>query len=227
MTLEPKNPGENEIFNIKGLQPDTTYYIRVTALHGDFTQSDYSLTAMATTSAAYLFFDIDIATNSGYSAETSPPYSITFSGDNRLIPGAPAATASSLIWLDVESSSSGGVAIIQSGQYGGLYSPTTSEIILSTNMDLDPAGTEGFGLQNYYIDYESSPFLGEITAMINYSGIGNNVGEVSTEGRKIYDGNGPINTGRMALYLKARAGEGRTPATDYSEYINFVLVPRY
>jgi hypothetical protein len=216
---------ETEDFNIQGLDSDTQYYIRITALHGDFTQSDFSITATATTTSPYLLFDIDIATNSGYTAESSPPYSVTFSGSDELIAGSSPVTASSLIWLDAESNSSEGIAIIQSGENAGLYSSTTTETISSTNLDLDTG--EGFGLQSYYIDYEVSAYLGEITAMTNYSGSGNVVGEVSTDAKKMYDGDGPINDGRMGIYLKARTSSGRTPATDYSELINFVLVPRY
>ncbi len=218
---------ETEDFNIKGLEPETQYYIKISALHGDFTQSDYSIVASATTTSAYLFFDIDIATDSGYTAETSPPYSVTFSEADELVAGASAVTASSLIWLDVDSSSSQGMAVIQSGKNGGLYSATTTETITSTNLDLDGSLAEGFGLQSYYIDYKSSTYLGEITATTNYAGSGNVVGEVSTDAKMIYNGDGPINAGRMGIYLKARVASGRTPATDYSESISFVLVPRY
>jgi hypothetical protein len=119
------------------------------------------------------------------------------------------------------------MAVIQSGENGGLYSATTTETISSTNLDLDGSGAEGFGLQNYYIDYESSAYLGDITATTNYAGSGNVVGEVSTDAKKMYDGDGPINDGRMGIYLKARAASERSAATDYSELINFVLVPRY
>jgi hypothetical protein len=216
---------ETEDFNIQGLDSNTQYHIKISALHGDFTQSDYSIVASATTTSALLFFDIDIATDSGYTAESSPPYTVSFSGDQKLIPGSSAVTAATLIWLDVDSSSSGGMAVIQSGVNGGLYSSTTSETISSTNLDLDTG--EGFGLQSYYIDYESSGYLGEITATTNYAGSENVVGEVSTDAKKIYDGDGPINDGRMGIYLKARAASERSGATDYSESINFVLVPRY
>lgn len=164
---------------------------------------------------------------SGNYAESSPPYSVSFSGDGRLIAGAGAVTAPTLIWIDLDSSSMGGSAIIQRGEYGGLYSPTTTETITSSNLDLDGFLAEGFGLQNYFINYESSPYLGTITATTNYSGSVNVVGEVLTDARKVYEASGPINDGRMGLYLKARAAEGRTPATDYSEFITFVSVPRY
>jgi hypothetical protein len=218
---------ETEVFNIKGLDANTQYYIRISALHGDFTQSDYSAISSATTSMGFVEFDIDIATSSGYTVESSPPYSVSFSGDDRLIPGAGAVTAPNLVWFDLLTNAEGGVAIINEGENGGLYSSTTTETITSSNLDLDGDLAEGFGLQNYYIGYDSSTYLGTITATTNYSGSGNVVGEVLTDARKIYDANGPINSGRMGLYLKARAGEGRSSATDYSEFIIFVSVGRY
>lgn len=218
---------ETEDFNIKGLDANTQYFIRISALHGNFTQSDYSAISSATTSIGFVEFDIDIATSSGYTVESSPPYSVSFSGEDRLIAGAGAVTAPNLVWFDLLSNAEGGVAIINQGENGGLYSSTTTETITSSNLDLDGTLAEGFGLQNYYIDYASSTYLGTITATTNYSGSGNVVGEVLTDARKVYDASGPINDGRMGLYLKARAAENRASATDYSEFITFVSVPRY
>lgn len=218
---------EDEIFNIRNLQSNTEYYIRVTALHGDFTQSDYSQIAEATTTLGAIEFDIDIATESGISTESTPPYSISFSGSEKLVQGAPAVTATSLIWLDIMSSSSGGLAVIQFGKYGGLYSPTTTETIESATENLDTTGAEGFGLQSYYLDYDNSPYLGELSTTSDYSGSGNYVGIVGTTGSKIYDGDGPINLGRAGIYLKARASTERASASDYGEEIYFILVPRY
>ncbi|MHC1717008.1 MAG: hypothetical protein AB9915_03975 [Candidatus Dojkabacteria bacterium] len=219
---------EDETFNVKGLQSNTQYYVRITALHGDFTQSDLSTVSNATTAPGSIEFDIDIAISSGITTETGAPYTISFSDTEKLIAGAAATTSSNLIWLDVLSSSSGGIAVIQFGKYGGLYSPTTSQTILSTNQNLDDALSEGFGLQSYYIDYDdSSPYYGDLSSTANYSGTINTVGEVSTSGKKIYEGDGPIVAGRMGIYLKAKAGVGKNPATDYTEEIAFVLVPLY
>lgn len=219
---------EDEVFNIKGLQPNTEYKIKITALHGDFTQSDFSAIATATTAQGSIEFDIDIADTGGITTETVSPYTISFSGIKELIAGSAATTASNLIWLDVLSSSSGGFAVIQFGKNGGLYSSTTSQTISSSNIDLDTPMAEGFGLQSYYIDAEIvSPYYGTITATTNYAGSTNTVGEISTSGKKIYQADGPVKGGRMGIYLKARAGVGKTPANDYTEEIYFVLVPLY
>ena len=219
---------EAETFNIQGLDSNKQYYIRITALHGDFTQSDYSSIATATTAAGSISFDIDIAISSGIDTESAPPYSVSFSSGTALIAGAAATTATSLAWLDIDSSSVGGVSVILFSKYGGLYSATTTQTITSSTEDLDVTGAEGFGLQSYYIDYDdSSPFYGDLTATTDYSGSINSVGGASTTANKIYSGDGPIVAGRTGAYLKARAGTGITPASDYSEEIYFVLVPLY
>ena len=219
---------ETEVFNIQGLSANTQYYIRLTALHGDFTESDYSIAANATTSTGSIFFDIDIAISTGITTESTPPYSVSFSSGTALIAGAATTTATSLAWLDIDSSATGGVSVIVFGKYGGLHSATTTQTITSSTENLDVTGAEGFGLQSYYIDYDdSSPYYGTLTATSDYSGNINRVGGVSTTANKMYSGDGPIKAGRTGIYLKARAGVGITPASDYSEEIYFVLVPLY
>lgn len=221
-----KSYWETEVFNIKGLLASTTYYLRISALSGDFTQSDYSQSANTTTGAGSISFDIDIAPTSGISTETSSPYTISLSGSEDLTAGAAATKSTSLIWLDIDSNSSGGVAVIQFGKNGGLYSATTSQTILSSSANLDTA-TEGVGLQNYYISNDTSGYFGNLTASTDYSGSINTVGAISTTANKIYDGSGPIQNGRVGMYLIAKAGTDKQPATDYTEDIYFVLVPRY
>jgi hypothetical protein len=63
--------------------------------------------------------------------------------------------------------------------------------------------------------------------MTNYSGSIANVGIVDTDWNKVYDADGPIIEGRMALYVLARASTDKQGATDYDETITFVFVPRY
>lgn len=219
---------ENELFNIVGLTSGTTYYIRVTALHGDFTQSNYSKTMQATTSPASITFDIDIADVNGISTESNSPYSISFSGSDRLTAGAFAVTAHNLIWLDLDTNAYGGASVIQFGKYGGLYSPTANYNIASANEDLDVMNAEGFGFQNHYINFtNSSSLTGSITAETNYAGSGNVVGMIGQNAIRIYLADGSVSNGRMGVYVKARAGMTAPPATDYGEDIFFTVVPLY
>jgi hypothetical protein len=220
-----KTQWETDTFNILGLQEGTQYYLRLMALHGDFTQTEESPIETATTAGTSSSFDIDIAGTGGISAETDPPFSITFTGDNSLLAGAGTVTADNLIWMDAETNGSGGFAIVQKGDNGGLYSTTRSVQIDSVTGDLDSLD-EGFGLQSYYLDYNTSS-AGDISAMTNYGGSIANVGIVDTDWNKVYDADGPIIEGRMALKVLARAASDKLGATDYDETITFVFVPRY
>jgi hypothetical protein len=223
--LRTKVQWETDTFNLLGLQEGTQYYLRIIALHGDFTQTEDGPSETATTAGTTSFFDIDIADTSGTSAESDPPFNITFTGDNSLLAGAGTVTSDNLIWMDAETNGSGGFAIVQRGQNGGLYSTTHSSQINSVTGDLD-ALDEGFGLQSYYVNYDPAS-AGDITVMTNYNGTSANVGIVDTDWIKVYDANGPIVSGRMALSLFARAAADKLGATDYEENITIVFVPRF
>lgn len=220
---------ESSTFNIYGLDISTQYYLRAVALHGDFTESIASPIVSATTSLPTLSFDIDIAGQSGTSTETASPYTISFTGDYKLTPSAPAQTSNNLIWLDGNTNGLGGFAIVVKGQNGGLYSPTIPYTISSASADLDGT-TEGFGIQSFYsasLYHTGDGALGTISTISPYNGSNNNVGIVSTIANKVYESTLPTHSARMALLLKARASTSAQPATDYSEIITITLVPRY
>ena len=221
-----KTDWETQVFNIQGLQSATTYYIRIFALHGDFTQTEPGPISSATTSAGSVFFDIDIEDSTGISAETTAPYTISFTGAYELIGGSASTTAEDRIWLDGSTNSEGGFAIVVRGVNGGLKSDTTGQTIVSATADLNTA-LDGFGIQSEYIDYDTYPYLGSITAMTDYSGTGNYVGIVGTSATKVYESDAPVYNGRMALKVIAKPGMDKSAATDYQETIYFVLIPRF
>jgi hypothetical protein len=217
---------ETEDFNIKGLQTATQYYIKIFALHGDFTQSEAGPVATATTAGGSVFFDIDIEDENGISAETSPPHNISFTGAYELIGGSAPTTAEDRIWLDASTNSDGGFAIVVRGLNGGLSGPTTSQTIVSATANLDTS-SDGFGLQSEYTNQDSYPYLSTISTTSNYSGTGNNVGIVGTTATKVYESSGPVFNGRMALKVIAKPGTNKSAATDYQESIYFVFVPKF
>ena len=221
-----KTDWETPDFNIQGLQTATTYYIRILALHGDFTQTEQGPIATATTSAGSVFFDLDIEDETSITAETSSPYTISFTGAYELIGGSAPTTAQDRIWIDGSTNSEGGFAIIVRGVNGGLRSNTTGQTIVSATADLNTA-SDGFGIQSEYIDYDTYPYLGSITATTDYSGTGNYVGIVGTTATKVYESESPVFNGRMALKVIAKPGMDKTAATDYQETMYFVLIPRF
>jgi len=221
-----KTDWETEDFNIQGLQSGTTYYIRIFALHGDLTQTQPGPIANATTSSGSVFFDIDIEDQYGVSAETNSPYNIYFSGAYELIGGSAPVTAEDRIWLDAGTNSQGGLAIITYGVNGGLKSNTTGQTIVSATADLNTT-SDGFGIQSEYINQDSYPYLGSISATTAYSGSGNSVGIIGTTATKVYESSTPIFNGRMALKVIAKPGTDKTAATDYQETSYFILIPRF
>lgn len=224
--LHTKEDWENPDFNLLGLQSSTTYYIKIFALHGDFTQSEAGPVASATTSSGAVFFDLDIEDSNGISAETNPPYGISFTGAYSLIPGSTPTTAEDRIWMNATTNSQGGFAILTKGLNGGLKSNTTGQIIVSATTDLNTA-SDGFGIQSEYINQDTYPYLGTISAMSDYSGTGNYVGIVGTSASKVYEADKPIFNGRMSVKVIAKPGANKTAAADYQESIYFILVPRF
>jgi len=216
---------ETEDFNIQGLQSGTTYYIRVFALHGDFTQTQPGPIANATTSSGSVFFDIDIEDQYGISAETAPPHNIYFTGAYELIGGSAPITAEDRIWLDAGTNSQGGMAIITYGINGGLKSNTTGQTIVSASVDLNTA-SDGYGIQSEYTSQYTYSYLGTITQTTDYAGSGNTVGIIGTTATKVYESSTPIFNGRMALKVIAKPGTNKAAATDYQETAYFILIPR-
>lgn len=226
-----KSNWEATTTNILGLESSTTYSLRATALHGDFTQSPAGPSVNATTALPTMTYDIDIASTSGVSTESAAPYTVTFSNNSKIIQTGPTQTSDDLIWLDANTNAQGGMAILFKGLNGGLLSPTTSYTIQSATDDLDGT-SEGFGLQNYQVSqlYNLGSGNGSLSSLVPnaiYTGSGNSVGIIDSLFSKVYESDGPIHTGRTSLLLKARASASAGEASDYSETITIVFVPRY
>lgn len=219
-----KQNWETETFNIQGLSANTTYYIKIVALKGDFTETDAGPSSNATTASGFVFFDIDIAGQGQTTAESTQPYSISFTGTDELIGGSAAITNTNRIWMDAESNTEGGFAIIMNGINGGLYSSTTTQLLASATANLDQVSS-GFGLQSEYVDSNAS--FSTITVEMDYAGTINSVGSISTTPQKVYQSDGPVVDGRMALKVIAKPGTSYTPASDYQESISLIFVPRY
>lgn len=222
---------ETDETNVEGLVENTQYWIRAIALHGDFTETNPGTIATATTALPTVSFDLDIAPTTGGSTETSSPYNISFSNNTKLIPTGPTQTADDLIWIDAQTNAKGGLSVLIKGINGGLFSATANYTIDSITGDLDGT-TEGFGIQKYstsqlYDTGSGNGSLSAYTTLSSYGQVGNTVGIVDTVFSKVFDSTGPTYTGRLSLFLKARASTSATPETDYTESVIIVVVPRY
>ncbi|WKZ30483.1 MAG: hypothetical protein QY314_01780 [Candidatus Dojkabacteria bacterium] len=203
-------------FNVYGLEPGTMYYVRFTALHGDFTESMPGPHANTTTAEPQIAFDLDIADTSGISTENGAPYTISLGG---LFLGE-VTTASNLIWLDIGTNAIEGVTVNVKSQYGGLFSSTGAYTLPSVTADL--SSTHGYGIQEYS---SAETYLGPLTVVSSFTGAGNNVGQVSDSdyGTKLAESTSPLYQGRLALYVKARPEESSPAATDYTDSLRFLI----
>jgi len=212
--------GTGSSINVLGLDYNTTYYLRATALHGDFTESDPGPDANATTGNPEVTFDIDIDGTGGGSSETSAPYSIALG----LLTVGSVKTATDLIWMDLGSNAPNGSYIIVEDDYTGLYSSIGSYTISSATEDLD-VDSEGYGLQEYS---SSESYLGPLSVESDFGSSGNSVGGISTSPKKIYNtSSNPIYSGRAGVYVKSKASISAPPETDYQDEITFVAVGTY
>ncbi len=199
-------------FNITGLLANTTYYVKVMARQGNFTQSGYGPTDTAATVNPTLSFDLDIRNSK---SETSSPYTLNI-GD--LTPGS-VVTATNLIWIDFSTNANSGGSIYINGSNSGLQSSTASHTISAVSNDLASIG-EGYGLQNAS-DTESAG--GPMAAQSPYNGSAQNVGIVDSNKRLIYNSSGaPVTAGRTSMYVKAKINAVTPAASDYADTLTVI-----
>lgn len=244
VTFSPKSPSDKSLndylsksawesptFNLRNLRADTTYQLRLTALQGDFTESSPSPVAQATTALPNIDVDIDITDTAETTPETASPYTLSFTGDYRLIAGGSPITTPDLIWVDISTNGNFGSSLtVRSANHAGLYSPSETYTIPSTDTDL-ASTSEGYGLQIYSTSEQYTGGVDGILTTLDpqapYAGSGENVGGLPLSFSKILDSSGPLSSGRAGFYVKARAGNSTPGATDYTSTLIFVAVGRY
>lgn len=201
--------------NVLGLTPNTTYYLRATALNGDFTESGSGPVASATTGNSTISFDIDIAGTGGSGSESAAPYSV----DIGSITPQVVATASNLIWFDLGTNANNGAIVTVKDTYTGFYSPIFSYTIPSLDTNLNTAD-EGYGLQNYS---SSETYLGPLTPEANFNQSGNTVGRISTTFVNLYNSSlKPLYEGRASVYIKLKANLLAPAGGDYQDEITLI-----
>ncbi|HSH55416.1 MAG TPA: hypothetical protein VK983_01160 [Candidatus Limnocylindrales bacterium] len=193
---------------ILGLQPATTYKVKVRAMHGKFTESGYSTAATAATVNPSLTFDLDVAATN---LETNPPYDLAF---NDLLPGA-VINSPSKIWVDFDTNGDSGGNVYVYAKNAGLKSAAVSYTIDALTGDLSGVN-QGFGAQSASAGQTSGgPFL----VSSPYDGANDIVGITDTNIRKIYSSTAPITAGRSSLGLKAKVTQLTPSSNDYAEIL--------
>ena len=203
--------GSGTGFDVIGLQPNTTYTVKVKAFSGSYTESGYGPTASAATVNPSLSFDIDVAPTD---QSTSPPYSTNL---GTLLAGT-VATGTDKIWVSLDTNANnGGTAYIASAN-GGLKSTQTSTTIVATTGDLASLAS-GFGLQVASVSQTSG---GPLSSVSPFNGASQNVGAALTNFQSIFTSTAPVTAGRGSISLKAKASDSTPSASDYTETLTVV-----
>ncbi|HEX8182571.1 MAG TPA: hypothetical protein VF575_03135 [Candidatus Saccharimonadales bacterium] len=186
--------------NIIGLTPSTTYYVRVKATQGKFTESAFGPVSSATTVGSSVSFSV--STNAVTMGALLPSIVTT---------GAPAVN----ITFATNAASGGDIYI--SGKNIGLLSTKAGVTIPSATGDLSSL-QRGYGAQVASVGTTT----GTLLRVSPYDGGANNVGVTDTVIRRIITATGPIAGGTGSVVFKAKATATDAAANDYSE-VNTML----
>ncbi len=226
-----KEEWETDTFNLLGLQSNTEYFLRITALYGDLSESVPGPSATAETDLSTLSFRIGLGYENGANINYNPPYEILFDESFQITRGANIISSDRLIWTLINTNSVSGITVVQRGEHGGLYSSGEEYTINSLSGNLNNA-QEGIGLRNndtwqLYDASTTQGSLGQLTAVNEYDDENEYiVGIIDTIFKRTYESDGPIHSGETGLSIKTKASL-TTPKGEYFEDITFVLIAKY
>lgn len=202
---------------VVGLDPDTTYKVKVKARTGEFTEGMWGPEASATTTALSITFDIDVSSSD---TETAAPYELDLGS---LDPGT-VVTASEKIWVDLDTSAASGAYVYVAGSNAGLESASQGYTITAVSGNLT-SEAEGFGLQTASVTESSG---GPMAAVSPYDGSTENVGGPTTSLAEILSSsNTAVTSGRASVSLKAKIEDITPAANDYAEVLTLVAAAIY
>jgi hypothetical protein len=203
-------PSANPVIII-GLNPGTTYYARVAAGRGYFTQGSFGPAVAAATINPTFTFNLQ-TTN-----QAVPPYTVGIG----VVSAGQVTTSWQKITATISTNGAKGGTIYINGTNAGLKSANAgNHLISSIQNDLGSGGvTEGYGARGVSV----SQTTGTMELLSPYNLGGNNVGPVNTSKNPIADSSSaPVNSGAVNFELKVKAGTSTPPANDYADTITVV-----
>ena len=186
--------------DVIGLLPNTTYYLKVKATQGKFTESGYG--PVSSTSTVNPSLSFSISTNS--------------LAMDSLLAGT-VVDAPSTIDITFTTNATSGGDIYISGLNGGLFSSLAAYTISSATADLTPA-SRGFGARVT----STSASSGTLNSVAPYDGSLNNVGLIDSTIRRIISTSSPVGGGAGSVLIKAKSASTDPAANDYSETITML-----
>lgn len=192
--------------DVIGLTPGSTYYARIVAGRGTFTQGIPGPTVSAATVNPKLTYSL---TTTRFS---SPPYVVVI---NNIDPGGAVKTSDDQITANISTNGANGGSILVSSANGALVSTSVpGNPITSVTNNLDTI-SQGYGAQGVSVSQSSG---GPLTLVSPYNTTtGNNVGILDTNKRAFASATAPVTNGSATFVLKAKVAAGSSPATDYTD----------
>jgi len=197
--------------NIIGLTSGTTYYARVAASRGTFTQGPYGPISSAATVTPTFTFNLQ-TTN-----QAVPPYTVGIG----VVNAGQVTTSWQKIIATITTNANKGGTVYISGANAGLKSANAGNYtIASAANDLSSGGvTEGYGARGL----STSASVGSMELINPYNLSGNNVGPVNTSKNAIADSTAaPVTSGTVNFELKAKASSSTPAANDYADTITVI-----
>jgi hypothetical protein len=206
--------GDASGFDLIDLNPATTYYARVAAKQGSFTQTGFGEITSPGVATVPLLLSLNIRTAN----QAVPPFSI---GLGQLTPGSVVA-ASDQGQVTISTNAYSGALIYIYGTNAGLKSSSqgnyTIGTVSSSGQDLS-ALSQGYGIRATNVSQDS----GNMTISEPFDGTGNYVGPADTNERIIFTtGDAPITNGIGLFEIQAKASITTPPASDYQDTLTIV-----
>ncbi len=192
-------------FNIIGLIPSTTYYVKAKAMQGKFTETGYGPVATAATISPTLTFYI---------------YTNSVAYGNLVVS---TVTNSPTITANFATNGETGGNVFMYGQNAGLRSIAKGYTISSASGDLAVL-SQGFGARGTSVTQTSG---GPLAIVAPYDGAVDNVGVVDTAVREIFSLANPIVGGQGTFILKAKSAPLTPAANDYGETVTAIAAGNF
>lgn len=185
---------------IVNLNSSTTYYVKIAAMQGKFTNTAFGPYASLATVAPSITFTVS-------------PNSISLGS---LLAGS-VITSSNVAFGFTTNAGSGGTVFV-AGTNNGLKSTSTGYTISAQTANL-ASSSEGFGLQATGASQSAG---GPLTISSPYNGSSNNVGTETTSFAQLFASANPITSGSGTLVVQAKSATSDPSGSDYAETLNFI-----
>lgn len=202
--------------DVVGLQPGTTYQVKVKAAQGEFSETGFGPEASAATVVPSIVFDIDI---SDTDSESAAPYAVEF---GQVAPST-VTDAPDKVWIDIDSNAESGAFVYIVSQNNGLLSAVTNYTIDAVTGDLG-AASEGIGAQNDSVTQAGGGPLGVASP---FDGSSDDVGGVNDQFTQLLTTAAPLSGGRASFLLKIKTDTTTPAASDYVDIYTLIATARF